>query len=202
MSCGFVELVFALAVMQLVIVLDHSPENFSDKVRRAHQALWREPQVLIRSNVDKIAALQVGPVVIVNDARVDLLIVQDLVINHLVTTARSIMAMIASIAIMAHVVEVTLMSVGTIVVPVALVFHLFVPCSSLVSIRLVTHASSSIVWSRPAVIIAKGDWLTKMVVETLHVLISLVLELLIALSEIVATIGTLVVSVESIILMV
>ena len=158
--------------------------------------------MLIRSDVDKIAALQVGPVVVMNDARVDLLIVQDLVINHLVTTARSIMAMIASIAIMAHVVEVTLMSVGTIVVPVALVFHLFVPCSSLVSIRLVTHASSSIVWSRPAVIIAKGDWLTKMVVETLNVLISFVLELLITLSEIVATIGTLVVSVESVILMV
>ena len=130
--------------------------------------------MLIRSDVDKIAALQVGPVVVMNDARVDLLIVQDLVINHLVTTARSIMAMIASIAIMAHVVEVTLMSVGTIVVPVALVFHLFVPCSSLVSIRLVTHASSSIVWSRPTVIIAKGDWLAEMVIETLNVLIPLV----------------------------
>lgn len=97
MTCGLVKFVVALRVVQLVVVLNHGPENFSDEIWRVHQTLWGEPQMLIHLHVDQFVALEIGPVTIMYLTGVNNSVIQNFVVNgHFSSTVTSTGISIAS----------------------------------------------------------------------------------------------------------
>lgn len=80
--CGLVKLVVAFRMMQLAVVLNDGPEDLCHEVGRVHQTLRRQSHMLILLDVDQLAALQVGPVTVVDLHTVVLLIIHHFIVHH------------------------------------------------------------------------------------------------------------------------
>ena len=81
MACSLLDFSFATGMVEASVVTDDGPEDLCDKVGRNHERSGCKAKVIILLYIDKIIALKIGPVAVVNGASVLNYFIEDFMIS-------------------------------------------------------------------------------------------------------------------------